>query len=1479
MYDLRQGLHVLPVPTVSITWRLCVHTNFRYELGDSTLLESSIAKQLGLSGPAAPLCMQWTNGVRRTEEDSERVQLEISGNGRKRYNLSDVHTVSSLDLPRQTMDFEQLQTKFPHLKGLPITSYEAAVPGILIGLDNTQLKTTLKLRESSSDEPVAAKTRLGWTLFGKTGKSEASSSHRVLHICQQSTDTDLHELVKSFFAIEGTGAEANTVVESKMERRAREIMEATTVRTNSGKFETGLLWRFDKIAFPDSRPMAERRLRCLETRLSKKPALYENVRKQMVDYVNKGYAHKATKEELETTKSCQAWYLPLGVVSNPKKPEKVRIVWDAAASVKGVSLNSVLLKGPDLLQSLPTVLCRFRQREVAINADIREMFHQVYIRPEDRQAQRFLWRNNSTEPMEVFVMDVAIFGATCSPCSAQFAKNLNASEHATEFPRAATAVVENHYVDDYLDSTDTVNQAIQLATEVKWIHQRGGFEPRNWLSNRKEVLEKLGEESPDASKNFVMGKGCTSERVLGMIWLPQEDVFSFAIDFRKDLDRLLGSDIYPTKRELLSLVMSIFDPLGLAANYIIHGKMLVQDVWRTNTAWDEKIPDEIFPTWQRWVQSLRELTQFRIDRCYFPGYTPKALETLELHVFVDASVSAYAAVAYFRIVDRGTVRCSLVSSKTKVAPIKQLSVPRLELQAAVLGTRLMKSIISSHTLSINRKVFWSDSNTVLAWLRSDQRRFHQFVAFRIGEIQEETDVSEWRKVPSGWNVADDATKWGNGPKALNSSRWVQGPEFLHKDESEWPEQKSDWITDEQLRATVTIHRQAEPERIIEFDRFSKWERLVRAVGYVLRFRSNLQKRLRKQQLPGTISLSSEELLEAERMIIRSLQREVFSEEYAILDSKQQSENDEPKTVKKTSKIYKLCPFVGVDGVLRKDGRIGAAPWLTIEAKFPAILPKAHYVTELVVDEIHRKFGHSNNETVVNEIRQRYHVSELRAVVRRVAQRCQRCKMRKATPLPPRMSSLPEVRLTPYVKPFTYTGLDYFGPLSVRIGRSHAKRWVALFTCLTTRAVHLELAYTLSTESCKMAVRRFVARRGAPMEIYSDQGTNFQGARKELNEQVRRINCELSSTFTNAITKWKLNPPYAPHMGGIWERLVRSVKCGLAAMEISRNADEETLLTALAEVESMVNTRPLTYLPLDAAEDEALTPNHFLLLSSNGVCQPAAAPQDERSALRSNWNHVRVMLDRFWKRWIREYIPVIAKQSKWFGEVKPLKVGDLVVSVNENVRNSWDRGVVINVYPGKDGRIRRTDVRTAAGVFLRPVTQLAVLDVLDKGGIAEETTSNTGWELDAEGIYEEDCTTAYEEFEKLYYRLRAALLAKLPTEEIAVELNNTLARNGQHVGAHTDVRLPQISLPEFDGDYKGWLSFKSTYVSLIHDSGELSDVQKFHYLKSALKGEAAKLIESLTLTNDNYSIAWSTITKRYSNEYLLKKRHLQALMEV
>ncbi|XP_062709061.1 uncharacterized protein LOC134288382 [Aedes albopictus] len=324
-----------------------------------------------------------------------------------------------------------------------------------------------------------------------------------------------------------------------------------------------------------------------------------------------------------------------------------------------------------------------------------------------------------------------------------------------------------------------------------------------------------------------------------------------------------------------------------------------------------------------------------------------------------------------------------------------------------------------------------------------------------------------------------------------------------------------------------------------------------------------------------------------------------------------------------------------------------------------------------------------------------------------------------------MGQLPLARLTPYVRAFTFVGLDYFGPLTVRVGRANAKRWVALFTCLTTRAVHLEVAASLSTESCKQAIRRFIARRGAPQEIYSDQGTNFQGVSSELSKQLRSVNESLAPTITNQRTQWKFNPPYAPHMGGVWERLVRSVKKGLSCLLTDRHPDDEALNTVLTEVESLVNSRPLTYLPLESEEHEALTPNHFLLLSSSGVVQPATRPTEEGTALRSSWNAIQVMLDHFWKRWLREYLPVMSPQSKWFGEVRNVRVGDLVMIASEKERNSWTRGRVLRVYPGKDRRTRRVDVQTSMGVHQRPVSKLAVLNIAGDSGIAEGPGSNTG----------------------------------------------------------------------------------------------------------------------------------------------------------
>ncbi|XP_062713750.1 uncharacterized protein LOC134290600 [Aedes albopictus] len=1283
-----------------------------------TLMEKELADELGVEGEAEPLCLQWTSSIKRTEKDSQNVQLEISAAGNsQKHTLEYVRTVESLDLPPQSLQYEEMARRYDYLKGLPVDSYPIATPRILIGVDNAKLLLTLKKREGKYFEPVAAKTRLGWTIYGKAEGLSSTPEHRLLHICARSSDEQLHDAVKNFFSIENVGVALVPQIEAEEDRRSREILEKTTIRTSSGRFQTGLLWKFDCVEFPQSRFMAEKRLSCLERSLSKKPELYANVRQQILDYQSKGYAHKLTNEEASLSDPRRVWYLPLGVVQNPNKPGKVRVVWDAAATTGGVSLNSMLLKGPDLLTSLPSVLFRFRQREVAITGDIKEMFHQILIRPEDRQAQRFLWRDSATEPVQEYVMDVATFGSTCSPCSAQYVKNRNAEEWKQVYPDAAAAIVENTYVDDYANSSDTVAEAVRIALEVKEIHASAGFEIRNWLSSSKQVLRRVGEETTQVSKCFIAEKSTGSERVLGMAWLPEPDEFTFALKLRDEVVQLLAEGFIPTKRQVLRVVMSIFDPLGLVAAFVVHGKCLIQDIWRAKVNWDERIPEELVIKWRRWVEVLQNLNQVKIPRCYFPGYDHRSLKRLELHVFVDASEAAYACAAYFRIVDRGQVRCALVTAKTKVAPLSAMSVPRLELQAAVIGVRLMKSVQENHTLPISRRVIWGDSKTVQSWLRSDQRKYRQFVAFRVSEILNETSLEEWKWVPTRRNVADEATKWGKGPSFQPDSRWFTGPEFLYEDESRWPEQEYSPPDIQEEMRPVHAHHRPSSNPVFNYQRFSKYQRLLRTVGYVLRFIDRCRRK------PATDSsdtgvLSRKELLEAELVLWRLVQNEEYAEEVSTIRKNKERPPGEVKRLTKSSPLRKLTVFLDDNGVLRIEGRIEAAKFVPYEPKYPVVLPKQHYVTRLLVDHFHRRYAHGYGETVINELRQIFHIPGLRTLVRQIANRCSWCTVYRAAPRSPRMAPLPAARVTPYVRPFTFIGIDYCGPFLIRIGRNNVKRWVVLITCLTVRAVHLEIACSLSSESCKMAIRRFIARRGAPQEIYSDQGTNFVGASKELREEIAAMNHTLGRTFTNRDTQWRFNPPAAPHMGGAWERMVRTVKVSLQTLQTSRTPDEETFHTLLTEVEGIINSRPLTFVPLGSEEEEALTPNHFLMLSSNGVVQPPQEPvTDSGRALRANWDLIRSMLDQFWTKWIKGYLPTICRRSKWFDDIKPVQVGDLVVVIDEGTRNSWTRGKVVKVYPGNDGRIRKVDVQTANGVFQRPVTKVAVLDVA-VGGIAE-----------------------------------------------------------------------------------------------------------------------------------------------------------------
>jgi hypothetical protein len=336
-------------------------------------------------------------------------------------------------------------------------------------------------------------------------------------------------------------------------------------------------------------------------------------------------------------------------------------------------------------------------------------------------------------------------------------------------------------------------------------------------------------------------------------------------------------------------------------------------------------------------------------------------------------------------------------------------------------------------------------------------------------------------------------------------------------------------------------------------------------------------------------------------------------------------------------------------------------------------------------------------------------------VKMVAANCQLCKTAKARPQVPEMAPLPEERLALHEDPFTYTGLDYFGPIKVTVGRRQEKRYGALFTCLTTRAVHVEVVSRLDTDSCIIAVRNFMCRRGPPKEILSDNGTNMHGAENELKEALQEVNRELMMTKGQLvvpggrITKWKFITPRAPHMGGAWERLVQAVKRAFYASLKEKAPREDVLRNLVIEAENIVNSRPLTYQPIDPELPEAITPNHLLRMSGKVLVTPPVNEDEEYS--RKEWRFSQQLADEFWKRFVAEYLPDLTRRTKWYTDQKPIELGDCVIIVDDKAkRNCWEKGIVEKLHESVDGKIRTATVRTAKAIRTRPVAKLAILDV-------------------------------------------------------------------------------------------------------------------------------------------------------------------------
>ena len=672
------------------------------------------------------------------------------------------------------------------------------------------------------------------------------------------------------------------------------------------------------------------------------------------------------------------------------------------------------------------------------------------------------------------------------------------------------------------------------------------------------------------------------------------------------------------------------------------------------------------------------------------------------------------------------LHAAFVMAKARVAPLKPITIPRMELAAATMAARMDKTLKSELELQLEESVFWSDSTTVLKYIGNRTSRFRTFVANRVEVILKLSEVKQWRYVNTTKNPADYASRGLTVESFLRNETWIQGPDFITQPKEEWPKNPDNpgdlTMEDPEVRNAMVSTTAAEEQldtvqQFLEY--FSSWMRLRKAVGWILKLKSTLlclgrrrkemhasltQSEVQKQMKVfkaglAKTKLTVENLKEAELEIICFSQRQKFSQEIYVLQN--------GDYVKTSSHLCKFKPILQ-EGILRVGGRLCRAA-MPEEAKHPAILSKDLHVAELILRDIHQNLGHSGRNHVLSKLRQKYWIPGAHAAIRRILTKCVTCRRSYGAAGQQQMAHLPQDRVLPEEPPFTNTGVDYFGPFLVKRGRSLVKRYGVIFTCLTIRAVHIEVASSLDTDSFIDAFRRFIARRGQVKILRSDNGTNFIGAERELKRAIEELNSsKIENTLRQRGIQWMFNPPTGSHHGGVWERLIRSVRKILSTTLGLQTMDEEGLHTVLCEAEAIINSRPITKVSSDPNDLEALTPNHLLLLQSKPSLPPGLFVKEDLYA-RKRWKQVQYLSDIFWKRWTREYLPQLQERQKWMRASRCFAEGDIVLIVDDTApRNSWILGKIIEAVPDQYGLVCQIRIKTKTSTLDRPITKICLL---------------------------------------------------------------------------------------------------------------------------------------------------------------------------
>ena len=1175
-----------------------------------------------------------------------------------------------IDNPR----YKKLVEKHPHLKGVTMDDNDERprlpVHLILGNSECPRISTTEPQRVGGEWDPVANYTKLGWTITSPGKEIDTTSM-----LLTQTSRVDYEDLCKlDVLGLADSPSGDQGVVYDEFKEQLR--------RSDEGWYETGLPWKGNHTPLPNNKEGSLRRLASLVRKLEKNGTI-EDYNAVIQEQLTEGIVERAPNSV-----EGREFYIPhKGVVRETAESTKLRIVYDASARAwdGAPSLNECLNTGPPLQNQLWSVLIRGRFNPVAITGDIKKAFLQVRIRSEERDALRFHWINTETKEIETLRFTRALFGLGPSPFLLGGVIEQHLDTWTPKKPDVVSEIKKNLYVDDLISGGTTVSKAREMKQAATEIFADAAFELHKWHSSVPELESAetdLNADQTFAKQQLGGSKGGESS-MLGLKWNKLSDVLSVTVPTEKAEN---------TKRGILAKVARIYDPLGVASPLTLCGKLLYRDACNLRIGWDEQLPSDLADKWAKWESRAPERITFK--RALVQYQEP--ISSISLHVFGDASGMGVAATAYTVVSQPSGVTQGIVAAKARLAK-QGLTIPRLELVACHMATNLANNVKEAlEGYPVVQVYCWSDSTVALHWIRGEGD-YKQFVHNRVRKIQDKNWIT-WRHVPTKENPADLGSR--GGPVAQDDDLWWRGPKWL-SDPSAWPVDITTTATAEALAEAKTVReifKLANEQEVEGIDavlnKYGLW-RVLRIGGWMARFIHNAKHPVSERR---TGPLTTEELTKQRRFLEKRAQREgMNSGSY---------ENDR----------LQLNLQLNDQQLLECRGRI--------QGVYPVYLPDTAVYTEKFVEEAHEATLHGGTQLTMTKVRERHWVPRLRRLVKKIVKKCPRCKRFQATALTvPPPGLLPRDR-TEGSTPFEVVGVDYAGPIKYKATeRREGKAYLILYACSLTRALYLDLARTLESSEFLLSLKGFIARRGRPSTIYSDNGSTFIGAAAWI-KQVQKDE-KLNDYLARHQIIWKFNLSRAPWWGGQFERLIGVVKTAMRKTIGNACLTFDELREVLLDVEIALNGRPLSYVE-DDAQLPVLTP-HSMLFSQPNILPEREVYHEEIPHLKRRAKYLKKCKDAMWNRWTKEYLRGLRERHTVAQKDSPCGVqkGDVCLIKDDNKdRNKWKLGIVEELIVGRDGVVRAVKLRAGKSYLERAVQQLYPLELsCDKSTEAENPPLN------------------------------------------------------------------------------------------------------------------------------------------------------------